>query len=130
MEITDEQIAHFHRSGFFLIPNPLDGETMFEADRLQRKNEAVWERTEWPKGVNRLACQFLMLGDLALEMVERPELVNAAKRILGCDEVHVGACGLGDASKASSAGERPVRQVSWHADGSPEVHQVSFRTAL
>ena len=69
-----------------------------------------------------------MLGEQVLRMVERQDLVDAARRILGVEEVHVGACGVGDASKEVGAGGR--RQVQWHADGSPEVRQVSFRTAL
>ncbi|MCZ6633743.1 MAG: phytanoyl-CoA dioxygenase family protein, partial [bacterium] len=56
--------------------------------------------------------------------------VALAKRILGVEEVHVGACGLGDASKIVSADGRLQQQVHWHADGGPEVQQVSFRTAL
>ena len=71
-----------------------------------------------------------MIGEPLLQMVEHPELVEAAQRILDAEEVHVGACGIGDASKIVSADGRPQRQVHWHVDGGPEVKQVSFRTAL
>ena len=129
-DITDEQLAHFERNGFFLIPNPLGAEGMRQVDFRQQEVEPEWERTEFPEGCNRLACQFLMIGESLLQMVERPELVAAARRILDAEEVHVGACGLGDASKIVSADGRPQRQVHWHVDGGPEVKQVSFRTAL
>ena len=71
-----------------------------------------------------------MIGEPLLQMVEHPELVEAARRILDAEEVHVGACGIGDASKIVSADGRLQRQVHWHVDGGPEVKQVSFRTAL
>ena len=90
----------------------------------------MWERTEFPQSCNRLACQFLMVGEPLLRMVEHPEVVATARRILGAEELHVGACGIGDASKAVSADGQPRRQVHWHADGGPGVRQVSFRTAL
>ena len=43
---------------------------------------------------------------------------------------HVGACGLGDALRAISESQGLHRQVYWHADGGPDVKQVSFRTGL
>ena len=76
------------------------------------------------------ACQFFLVGEPLLQAVEHPDIVNLAQRILGCEEVHVGACGLGDASKIVSADGRLQQQVHWHADGGPEVEQVSLRTAL
>ena len=103
---------------------------MREVDRRQRDRATQWQQTQWPEGFNRLACQFLMLGETALQLVEKPELVEAACHLLECDRVHVGACGLGDASSAISEDGRPWRQVHWHADGGPEVRQVSLRTAL
>jgi len=122
--ITDAQLAHFERNGFFFVPNPLGAEGVREVDARQQEVEPVWERTEFP-GCNRLACQFLMIGEPLLKMVESPILVEAARRILGVEDVHVGACGIGDASEG-----RPIRQVYWHVDGGPDVRQVSFRTAL
>ena len=130
MEVTQGQIDHFHRNGFFLIPNPFGDDAMREVDRIQRENEARWASTTWPDGYNIGACQFLMMGAVALRLVERPEIVDLARRILGSDEVHCGACGMGDASKTVSSDERPQQQVHWHADGGPDVAQVSFRTAL
>ena len=130
MTITQSQIDHFHRNGFFLIPNPLGVEQTRLVDRLQTEHEAEWEQTDWPEGFNVMACHFLMLGEPVLQMVEQPHLIEAAKRILDCDEVHIGACGLGDASKRVGAVNGRMQQVHWHADGSPEVKQVSFRIAL
>ena len=99
-------------------------------DRLQVDGEAEWASREWPNSYNRMACQFLMLGEPVLKMVEQPHLIEIAKRILNCDEVHIGACGCGDASHRVATDGRPMRQVHWHVDGSPEVKQVSFRIAL
>ena len=106
-DITNEQLAHFERNGFFLIPNPLGAEGLRQIDFRQQEIEPEWERTEFPGGCNRLACQFLMIGEPLLQMVEHPELVEAARRILDAEEVHVGACGIGDAAKIVSADGRP-----------------------
>ena len=122
--ITDAQLAHFERNGFFFVPNPLGAEGVREVDARQQEVEPVWARTEFP-GCNRLACQFLMIGEPLLRMVESPILLEAARRILGAEDLHVGACGIGDASEG-----RTIRQVYWHSDGGPDVRQVSFRTAL
>lgn len=88
------------------------------------------EKDSWPSDFNKLACQFLVIGELVLEIVERPELIEMAKQLLDCDEVHIGACGFGDALKIISQDGRSCQQVDWHSDGGPEVKQVSFRTAL
>jgi hypothetical protein len=128
--ISEEQISHFHRQGFFLIPNPLGAAGIRIVDRAQVDIEPVWAQREFPDGMNRLACQWLMVGESLLEMVERPELTEAARKILNTDTVHIGAVGLGDASKVISADGRAQRQVQWHVDGTPEAQQVSFRTAL
>ena len=130
MEISDSQINHFRKYGFFFLPNPFGEEGMREIDRIAQDNERRWEATDWPKGMNRLACQFLMIGEPILRFVEQPQFVEAARRLLNCDRVHVGACGLGDASRIISEDGRPQRQVEWHADGGPDVQQVAFRTAL
>ena len=95
MDVTEQQIAHFHRNGFFLIPNPFGEEKVRMVERIQREVGPEWERRDWPEGVNRLACQFFMVGETVLEMVEQPEVVDLAQRVLGCEEVHVGACGMG-----------------------------------
>lgn len=130
MDLTATRVNHFDTHGFFFIPNPFGEARMREIERIARANESKWESTEWPDGFNRLACQFLMLGIPILEMVEQPELVELAKCILECDRVHVGACGIGDASKIIAEDGRLRQQVQWHADGGPEVKQVSFRTAF
>lgn len=130
MDVTDRQIAHFHRRGFFFLRNPLTDEAMREIDRRQRAVEPTWQKADWAAGFNPGAFQFFMVGEPLLQAVEHPDLVKLAQRILGCDEVHVGACGLGDASKIVSADGRLQQQVHWHADGGPEVEQVSVRTAL
>lgn len=130
LEITDAQIDHFQRSGFFLVPNPLGAAGMREVDTRQQDVEPAWSRAEYRQGFNRGACQFFLVGEPLLAMVENPQILAAARRILGHDEIHVGACGLGDASKIVSSDGRPQRQVHWHADGGPDVQQVSLRTAL
>jgi len=130
MDITDQQIEHFHRNGFFFIPNPLNNEMMIEVDWRQRTVEREWIKAEWPQGFNRGACQFFMVGEPLLQAVEQPEILQMARRILDCDDIHIGACGLGDASKTVSADVRLQQQVQWHADGGPDVKQVSLRTAL
>ena len=107
LKISDDQLAHFERNGFFLVPNPLGAQGVRQVDNRQQEVEPEWERTEFPAGCNRLACQFLMIGEPVLQMVERQDLVDAARRILGVEEVHVGACGIGDASKETS-GRRPA----------------------
>ncbi len=130
MDMTDYQVEHFHRNGFFFVSNPLDDDAMFEIDRRQRAVEPEWLQAEWAEGFNRGAGQFFMVGEPLLQAVECPEFVGMAQRILGCEDVHVGACGLGDASKIVSADGRLRQQVHWHADGGPDVRQVSMRTAL
>lgn len=130
MNITDTELQHFQTHGFFFVPNPFGEEGMRKLDRISQDNEAEWEATDWPKGFNRLACQFLMLGEPILQFVEQPQFLEAGRKLLGCEEIHVGACGSGDASKVVSEDGRPVRQVHWHSDGGPDVHQVAFRTAL
>ena len=130
MSLSDTQIRHFHTNGFCLIPNPFGQETMLEVDRLQRTNHPTWDETDWPEGHNIGACQFLMMKEQALELVERPETLAIAKSLLGTDYVHIGACGMGDSSAVVSRDGRAKIQVQWHADGGPDVKQVSFRTAL
>lgn len=130
MELSDDLISHFHRRGFFLVPNLLGTEKVGKVDLLQRKITHEWENTNWPEGFNRLACQFFMVGELLLEIVEQPHLLEIARRLLGCTEVHIGACGIGDASLIISEDGRSERQVHWHSDGDATVKQVSFRTAL
>lgn len=129
MKLTERQVAHFHRRGFLLVPNPFGDESMRTVDARQREIEPEWERRAFPEGTNRGACQFLMVGEVLLQMAERPEIIDVARLLLGCEEVHVGACGLGDAAKTVSQGQAR-HQVHWHADGGPEVKQVSLRTAL
>lgn len=130
LQISDDQIEHFERNGFFLVPNPLGDEGMRQVDSRQRDVAPQWESTEFPEGCNRGACQFFLVGEPLFTMVETPAILKAARRLLGDDDIHIGACGLGDASKTVSADGRPQRQVHWHADGGPDVRQVSLRTAL
>lgn len=130
MQVTDAQIDHFHRNGFFLTPNPFEHDRISQIDRLQQDNEKKWEETEWPDGFNIMACQFLMLDEPVLQLVEHPDLVQMAKNIMDCEEVHIGACGCGDASKVIAADGRERRQVHWHADGAPNTDQVSVRIGL
>ena len=126
MHISDSQLKQFQTHGFFFIPAPFGERRMREVDRLQAENYDRWSSTDSPQGFNRLACQFLMLGEPILKLVEQPDVVEMARRLLGCDRVHVGACGLGDAIEG-----RPQPQVPWHNDTRIDYSkQVSFRTAL
>ncbi len=128
--ISTAQVAHFHRNGFFLTANPLSAESLCAIDAAQRRIEPEWEREVFPGEFNRSACQFFMVGELLLREVERPDLLAMARELLGCEELQVGACGLGDAAKIVAADGRARHQVHWHADGGPEVAQVALRTAL
>jgi hypothetical protein len=130
MQLTESQRDHFHQHGFILAPNPFSPDQMRQIDRLQQDKEGAWEHTEWPEGMNIMACQFLMLGEPVLQLAEHPLLIQMAEQLLGCEGVHIGACGCGDASKIISADGRPREEVQWHADGSPEVKQVSIRIVL
>ena len=124
------QIDHFHRMGFLLVPNFISEQEIAEIDALQRVVEPEWEAAHLPGQFNLSACQFLMMGEGLLRQAERPELLEWARTLLQCEEVHIGACGLGDASKIIASDSRPQRQVHWHADGGPHVAQVAVRTAL
>ena len=86
LKISDDQLAHFERNGFFFIPNPLGEQGVRLVDSRQQEVEPEWERSEFPAGCNRLACLFLMIGEPVLQMVERPEIVEAARRILGVEK--------------------------------------------
>lgn len=130
MEITTTQVKHFQAHGFFFIPNPFGEKRMRQIERIAAGNVEKWTNTDWPNELNKLACQFLMVGEPILQIVEQPQLVETAKRLLECDRVHVGACGLGDALKVISESQGTPPQVHWHADGGPDVKQVSFRTGL
>ena len=124
------QINHFHRMGFLLVPNPMSRQEMVEIEALQRQVEPEWEEADLPDRFNAGACQFLMMGELLLRQAERPQILEWARTLLECEDIHIGACGLGDASKIVASDGRPQRQVHWHADGGPEVSQVAVRTAL
>ena len=84
MEIPDVRIEHFHRKGFFFIPNPLGVENMCQLKKRQRQVEPEWEKNAWPPGFNRMACQFFLLGEVVLQLVEEPALVDLARRLLDC----------------------------------------------
>ena len=70
MEITTTQVNHFHVQGFFFIPNPFGRGWMREIEQIATENEEKWMSTDWPKGFNKLACQFLTMGEAVLEMAE------------------------------------------------------------
>ena len=129
MQLTDAQVEHFYEQGFVLAENPVDAETMRRIDERQREVEAPWRRTDF-EGFNRLACQFFMIGEPLFELAERDDFIDTARRLLDADDLHIGACGIGDASEIVSADGRPQRQVNWHADGKEGVKVVSFRIAL
>lgn len=127
--ISESQISAFDREGFFLIPNPFSEDAMLQLERRQNEIEPIWEQTEWPDGTNAMACQFLMAGESFLELVENPELIAMAQQLLQCDDVVVGACGMGDSLSIVSRSDAR-QQVYWHSDGGPERKQVSIRIAF
>ena len=53
---------------------------MREIDQIAVENEEKWANTDWPNGLNKLACQFLTIGEPILQIVEQPQLVETAKR--------------------------------------------------
>jgi ectoine hydroxylase-related dioxygenase (phytanoyl-CoA dioxygenase family) len=128
MQINDTQADHFHRNGFFLVETPFPDAQMQEIDRLFRETEEAWEAADWDPGFNSSAYRFFMIGEPAFQLAEHPDVLNAARELLNTDKIHIGACGLGDSAKRPEGSGR--HQVYWHADGSPEVKQVSIRTAL
>ena len=67
-----------------------------------------------------------MIGEPLLKMVESPILVEAARRILGAEDVARRRL----RHRRRLPGAAAIRQVYWHVDGGPDVRQVSFRTAL
>ena len=128
MEISETQIHHFHSNGFILVETPFAESQMQEIDRLFRANEKELESTDWDPEANPSVCRFFMAGESAFQLAEQPDVVATARRLLGTEDIHIGACGFGDAS--SRAGATGRRQIHWHADGGPDVKQVSIRTAL
>jgi len=129
VNLESSELEHFRRRGFFFIANPCDEKSMLAIDHLQREIEPKCGGRTFPTGFNRNACQFLMMGELVLQRVEDPDILDLARCLLDCDEIEVGACGLGDAAKEVSAGS-DRHQVHWHTDGGPEDQQVSLRMAL
>lgn len=127
--ITDQQIEQFREQGYFLIPNPLSPRRMDEISRLERAQHDAWQARNWTDGVNILACKLLMLGEPVLSIIERTDLLDSARRLLGCDDVRVIACGAGDTHEVSPK-LHGVGQIPWHSDGEPSCHMVSFRVAL
>jgi hypothetical protein len=129
MQISDAQIRQFNANGFFLTPNPLSRDEVTRIDRLDQDQHADWAARDWPPGVNKMACRFLMLGEAVLRLVERPAFIDAAKRILECDEVRAIACGAGDAHEVSPL-HRGLPQIQWHSDGVPGAKQLAMRNAI
>lgn len=132
MNITDAMVNHFHREGFFFMPCPFDDQSMDRIRRLANESEERFLNTDW-SGQSALTCWFFMLGDTTLELAEDPRLVSLAARLLSVNQVHVGTCGLGDGTHPMFGDGRQHREekgLFWHADGSPEVKQVSIRIAI
>lgn len=75
MEITTAQVNHFQTHGFFFMSNPFGEERMREIEQITMENAEKWESTDWPNRLNKLACQFLMVGEPILQIVEQPQLV-------------------------------------------------------
>jgi len=130
MRFTPSQVADFNQHGFVLRPNLLGKAAMRALDARQRDIEPDWETRDWPVGCNPKAGRFFLMGEMLLQLVEKPEIIAIARQLLACDDVHVGACALGDVAMGVEANETPWFQLGWHADGDPNVPVVSFRTAL
>ena len=99
-------------------------------DQRQVEIEPEWEQREWPEGSNPRAGRFFMIGEPLLQLVENPDIVALARHLLECDDVHVGACAIGDVTRTVEKDGQSWRQLYWHADGDPNVPQLSIRTAL
>lgn len=130
MELTQTQADHFKQRGFLLIPNPFGESAMRAIDQRQVEIEPEWEQREWPEGSNPRAGRFFMIGEPLLQLVENPDIVALARHLLECDDVHVGACAIGDVTRTVEKDGQSWRQLYWHADGDPNVPQLSIRTAL
>ncbi|MCJ8331083.1 MAG: phytanoyl-CoA dioxygenase family protein [Lentisphaeria bacterium] len=127
MLLNDDQIEQFHELGYVRIPNPFPEELLIRVkDRIAAIN-IEYQNDEWPEGSNPWACRFLLLKEIAIELVEAPEILECARQLLGTEDIHQGACGLMDKQLEN---ERGLRQTLWHYDGSSDYSQVSFRTAF
>ena len=127
-EAMKEQLLEFREKGFFRMPEPLlSAQLIEEVSELQKKVEPKWEAMEFP-GMNRLACQFLMVlkeSPALMAAVEHAPTLSLAAELLGVDTRGVGgspqgalvieACGLGD------------HPVHWHSNSTADL---AFRTAL
>ena len=130
MELTQSQIDQFREQAYILLPNLVGEDDLQEVDQLQREVVPEWERREWPQEFNLRAYQFYMVGEPLFRLAERPDIVDMAKQLLGTDQMHIGACELGEITAAFTDDGQPWRRLGWHVDGQENVDCVSFRTAL
>src|SRR5437016_14609754 len=115
MQLTASQVDHFQQQGFILIPNVLSRQEMREIDIREQKLYDTWRSTEFPKGMNRMVCFLLMVGEPAFKMIEREAYIEIARQLHGCDEVFVPVCAMGNAQEVSSMPGKPA-QIYWHSD--------------
>ena len=130
MNVTDTMVDHFHQQGFFFMPCPFDAKIMKRFRELVNETEEQFQNTDWSENKSALTCRFFMLSEITLELAEDVRLVSLAERLLGVDQVHVGTCGVGDGASPMFPGRDGDKGLYWHADGSPDIKQVSIRIAI
>ncbi len=135
-EAMKEELTAFREQGFFRVAEPLlPADLIKEVSELQKKIEPEWEAMEFP-GMNRLACQFLMVlkeSPKLMSIIEHGPTLSLAAELLGVDVRGVGgspqgalvieACGLGYHPPRT----QPNRQVAWHSEPGSDL---SFYTVL
>eukprot|EP01052_Picozoa_sp_SAG31_P027375 SAG31_NODE_2559_length_5487_cov_68.463066_1_plen_521_part_00 len=147
-EAMRKELCAFKERGFFLSPDTLIPiETIEKIDRLQCEVEPEWRATEWPTGMNILACQCLMVlrrgGEELLALMEQPQTLTLAASLLELGTVQdlvIEACDCGDALLLDDYPEmrvegedpdgEPAAQLQWHSDGEAGLNHVAFRTAI
>lgn len=135
-EINDEVVNRFETDGYVVVDSPLTPSVL---ENLRVRHEEIapgWRDAAWPEEVHKMASQFAMMGEPAFALCEEPAFLQAARQILGVDEVFVGACAAGDTVTAESVDGRPVTSLQWHsAPGQggtygPHWEQVAFRVPM
>jgi hypothetical protein len=108
-------VDQFRHDGYAVIQSPLSDETLQGLRQRHDEIADTWASTDWPDEVHKLASQFCLMDEPAFELAERPMFLDAAREILGVDEVFIGACAAGDTVTAESIDGRPVTSLQWHS---------------
>lgn len=131
--VDGNAVKQFRTDGYAVVDSPIAPDTL---QALRDRHDEIapgWQATDWPDHVHKLASQFVLIGEPAFALAERPAFLEAARQILEVDEVFVGACAAGDTVTAESVDGRPVTSLQWHsAPGrggptGPRWDQVAFR---